>query len=552
MSEPGSSVGERACGTPRVCMLAAENDLIPGGKVGGIGDVIRDLPPALVREGADVSVVVPSYGLLHELGGARRPLAFATAFGGTLERIELHELHALSEPGVRQYVLHHPAFAVGGRGAVYCDDPPERPFARDATKFALFCTAALGAVRDGHLGEVEVLHLHDWHAAFAAILLAFEPEFAGLRELRTVYGIHNLALQGIRPLGGDRSSLERWFPRLDYAPDALSDPRWTDCVNPVAAAIRLCDAVHTVSPTYAADIVRPNAPERGFHGGEGLERDLAAVAAEGRLFGIVNGIVEPDAEAAASRGDAPGDEDDWAEVLEALGEALLATLGGATELPAADYLAHRRLDSWARRPRPRHLLTSIGRLTEQKIALLLHRLPPEAAAGTGVDEGGERAVLDILLERLSGRGAFVLLGTGDAALERACQRVAARHPHFCFLKHYSAPLSEGLFAHGDLFLMPSSFEPCGISQMLAMRAGQPPLVHAVGGLADTVEDGVDGFAFGGDSIDAQAHALLERLDEALTLREDGGTAWTDIVDAARARRFPWRESARRYIDELYS
>ena len=550
-ADPGvhGAPGDRS---PHVCMIAAENDLVPGGKVGGIGDVIRGLPPALALEGVEVSVLLPSYGILHERSGGRVLRAFSTPFGGNLERIELYELDELSRPGVRQYVLHHPAFEVGGRGVVYCNDPPDRPFARDATKFALFSAAALAAVAGGHVGAVDVLHLHDWHAAFAAILLEFDPEFAALRSLRTVYAIHNLALQGIRPFGGDPSSLESWFPRLGYDPAALSDPRWDDCVNPAAAAIRLCDAVHTVSPTYAREILRPNAPERGFHGGEGLERDLAAVHRDRRLVGIVNGIAESGGEVSATQID---DERQTARetLAAALGDALLATLGDADELTAADYLAHQTLLRWTKEAPPAHILTSVGRLTEQKVALLLHRLPGDGdEARAEGRERGERLVLDILLERLAGRGVLVLLGTGDAGLERACQRLAARHPNFCFIRRFSASLSTLLFAHGDLFLMPSSFEPCGITQMYAMRAGQPPLVHAVGGLADTVEDGVDGFAFTGDSIDAQARALLARVDDALALREGDRTAWNDIVDAARARRFPWRESAKRYIDELYS
>ena len=540
-------------------MLAAENDAIPGGKVGGIGDVIRDLPPALALEGVETSVLLPAYGRFHEESGGRCLRAFSVPFGGRLERVELYELEALSSGGVRQYVLHHPLFATGGDGRIYCDDPPGRPFARDATKFALFSIAALAALREGHLGELDVLHLHDWHAALAAVLIAFDPEFGALGRLRTVYGIHNLALQGVRPLSGDPSSLGAWYPRLHYRLEALVDPRWPDCINPMAAGIRLCERVHTVSPTYAREILRSNDPERGFHGGEGLEKDLAAVAADGRLAGIVNGIDYPEAVRAAAGGGAGGadaarplgaapalapeearDEASWTALVDALGDGLLGTLGSAGTLAAADYLAHRRLLAWRAERRPAHLLTAVGRLTAQKVALLLHRRP----------DG--RLTLDTLLERLAGRGALVVLGTGDAALEASCQRLAARHPHFCFLRRYSNRLSELLFAAGDLFLMPSSFEPCGISQMLAMRAGQPPLVHAVGGLADTVEDGADGFAFRGHSLDAQSEALLARLEEALALREREPRRWQDIVRTARSRRFRWRESARRYIDELYT
>lgn len=521
-----------------VCMLAAENDRLPGGKVGGIGDVLRDLPPALADEGAEVSVIVPSYGAFHELPGARLIKVFTVPFAGKLERVELVELADLSAPGVRQYVLHHAYFGVGGHGVIYCDDPPGRPFASDATKFALFSVAALTAIREGFVEKVHVLHLHDWHTALAAVLLAFDRSFEPICHLRVVYSIHNLALQGIRPFSGDQSSLDGWFPGLRYDIATLTDPRWSDCINPMAACIRLADRVNTVSPTYAREILEPNNAQRGFHGGEGLESDLVARHAEGRLFGIINGIAynesQPDPQSPEPQSLA------WRDLTTALGDGLLATLGSTDTLPAADYLAHQRLLRWQADERPRHLLTSVGRLTAQKVALLLH----QDSKGT--------PLLDTLLERLAGRGALVILGTGDVDLERACQRIAARHSHFCFLRRFSMRLSELLFAHGDLFLMPSSFEPCGISQMLAMQAGQPPLVHAVGGLADTVSDNEDGFAFGGDSTDAQAESFLARVDDALELRENKPKRWQAIVDTALSRRFYWRVSAKRYLDELYT
>ena len=164
---PGAAPGKPG---PRVCVLAAESDLIPGGKVGGLGDVIRDLPPALAREGASIAVVVPAYGSFHERPDAHLARRFSVPFGGSPERIELYRLEELSREGVTQYVLHHSLFAACGAGRIYCDDPPERPFARDATKFALFSVAALVAIRDGHLGATDVLHLHDtWGAGLANV-----------------------------------------------------------------------------------------------------------------------------------------------------------------------------------------------------------------------------------------------------------------------------------------------------------------------------------------------------------------------------------------------
>lgn len=146
----------------------------------------------------------------------------------------------------------------------------------------------------------------------------------------------------------------------------------------------------------------------------------------------------------------------------------------------------------------------------------------------------------------------MMLGTGDKSLEKTCQQLAAAHPHFLFFKLYSQRLSDLLFRHGDVFLMPSSFEPCGISQMLSMSHGQPCLAHAVGGLKDTIKDGQTGYLFDGNSMTEQATALVERFDEILTQREYQPEKFTAISNAAMAEKFQWHDSAKRYLSELYT
>ena len=230
-----------------VLMVAAENDALPGAKVGGIADVVRDLPRAIAArsEGHDhdhdpgygyghshshsqgqgqgsnqrhtVSVVLPSYGVLHELAGASMLSEFDVAFRGDKRRVSLWQvIFPDADGGVRQFILHSAAFALGKRGQVYCDDPPQRPFASDANKFALFCAAVCTAIAAGLFGAIDVIHLHDWHAALVLLLRACDPDYAALQRIRCVYTIHNLALQGVRPLRGDPSSLACWFPQLVY------------------------------------------------------------------------------------------------------------------------------------------------------------------------------------------------------------------------------------------------------------------------------------------------------------------------------------------------
>lgn len=516
-------------------MLASENDVIPGGKVGGIGDVVRDIPVALAKLGVQVTVVIPAYGAFHRLPQASLFGVVTTVYRGQPERIELYELFANRDPGVRYMVLHHPLFAAGGAGKVYCDDDASQPFATDANKFALFSAAGLSAIKSGVLGEINLLHLHDWHTGLAAALIKFDPEFQSLSSIRCVFSIHNLALQGIRPFAENISSLQAWYPHLQYSPSVLSDPRWPQCVNPVAAAIRLADRVHTVSPTYATEIVQPNDPARGFHGGEGLERDLQIASEQNRLVGIINGIDYPKTAITTHEKNRK-----WADFMQDTADEIAGLIVRQPSLRTVDYVAHQRVLRWQSMKRPAHVVTGVGRLTDQKMSLLLQPLP-----------NGE-IPLDLLLASMENRGMLMLLGSGDRQLEQQCRQLASRYPHFIFLNQYSEKLSSLLFDHGDLFLMPSSFEPCGISQMLAMRSGQPCFAHAVGGLRDTIEDNVDGFLFSGDSMASQSTALLNRFEEVLTLREKQPKLYAQVASKARAKRFEWHDSASRYLSELYT
>jgi len=512
-------------------MLAAENDVIPGAKVGGIGDVIRDIPKALAQAGASVTVIIPAYNAFHRLPGAALREQFNINFAGAIETVELHELYINRHPGVRYMVIHNPKFGACGAGKVYCNDPDNRPFATDANKFSLFCAASMHAINTGVIGPIDVLHLHDWHTGFAAILREYDSQFERLKSVRCVFSIHNLAMQGIRPFADDDSSLDRWYPHLKYNAVRIADPRWSNCVNPVAAAIRLTDVVHTVSPSYSLEVQQPNAPDRGFHGGEGLENDLQRCAARNALVGIINGI---------DYNTQPAQRVQWHPMMTTIGNVILEWLDENSPTYTADNIAHQRSQQWLSDGRPTHVFTSVGRLTNQKVALLLQPTT------------GDNTVLDDLLEELNGRGVFILLGSGDAELEALCTESAAKHTNFLFINRYAQSLADLLFANGDVFFMPSSFEPCGISQMIAMRHAQPCIVHAVGGLRDTVEDKVDGFHFGGDSVAQQVANLKTCMEDVMQMREQQPDQFNAIANAAQEKRFNWSTSAQRYLSELYS
>lgn len=507
-------------------MVAAENGALPGGKVGGVADVVRDLPLALAERGWCVTVVTPEYGLFAALPGAKPIGTLAVdAFGKTLD-VTLVELPS-KNPSIRHVALEQPAFAPHGP-AVYCDDGANRPFASDGSKFALLAAAAASFVAD--LDEApDVVHLHDWHAALYLLLREFDSQFRDLKSIRTVYTIHNLALQGIRPLTNDESSLAAWFPTLKADNAIVADPRYPDCVNPMAIGIRLADAVNTVSPNYASEIRRPNDPDTGFRGGEGLEEALRKAHADDRLSGILNGCEYPKRDRRR-----PG----WRRLLDSIGREIYEWIVAHR---GAGWIHDESLDALSRLPkrRPRHLLTSIGRLTEQKASLFLERTSDGSTA----------------IEKVLGSHArdtvLILLGSGDPYFETRFAEIARHHRNFLFVCGYSETFTELLYRTGDLFLMPSSFEPCGISQMLAMRAAQPVIAHRVGGLADTVIDGRNGFCFDGGSMQEKADDFVATVSRAIAVKNDDQDQWLKIRAAAESSRFPWPTAAAHYEAALY-
>ncbi|UCH48564.1 MAG: glycogen/starch synthase [Betaproteobacteria bacterium] len=517
--------------TPHVLMVAAENDALPGGKVGGIGDVLRDLPPALAELGCRVTVVTPAYGRLADLRQLRHLAVLEVAFRGQRSSVEAVEVAGKEQlPQVRHIVFDHADFSPCGRGVIYCNDPPERPFATDASKYALFNAAVAEAMKQGCLGDINVVHLHDWHAAIVLLLRKCHPAYRKLRPLRCVYTLHNLALQGVRPLRGDPSALESWFPGLRYPKALVADPRWPDCINPMAVGIRLADAVHTVSPSYCDEILRPSdVAGAGYYGGEGLEADLVVARAEGRLHGFLNGCDYPDPLAPVPQ---------WSSLLELMRTENLRWAAARAQVGGAHFVAHVRLGELNTK-RPPIILSSVGRVTAQKVRLLAE------SASDG------RPALEGVLDAIGDDALLVMLGSGDPALEQFLATMSARRRNLLFLCGYSDALSQALYGAGDLFLMPSSFEPCGISQMLAMRAGQPCLVHLVGGLKDTVKPGINGFGFDGKSLVQQADGLLDALADALALRANHPRRWSTIRKAAARARFLWRSNAENCLNLLY-
>lgn len=525
-----------------ILMVAAENDALPNAKVGGIGDVVRDIPIALAREECQVQVVLPDYGHFSKMPSTEKVAAFQVNFAGKQEEVHLFKVKGkqllktyLDEvgPAITYWALGHSYFSPCGDGAVYCNDGSERPFATDASKYAFFCAAVAQVSVQGGFGVLDVIHLHDWHAALILVLREFDPAYASLKAIPTVYTIHNLSLQGVRPFAGDGSSLETWYPHLNYERSRICDPRATHCINPMRAGISLADKVHTVSPTYAQEIQRPSFTARGVYGGEGLEQDLILANAQGKLVGILNGCEYPE-----GRKYKIENKNNLANIIL---ESLIGWVSKNPLVLSCHWVAQKRIHLWLQNKERGFIVTSVGRITGQKVRLFKEI----------VDKSTGATLLDALLERLGTSGAFFLLGSGTPEYEQFFLEMSARHPNFIYLQGYSDALSHALYNNGDLFVMPSSFEPCGISQMLAMRAGQPCLVHAVGGLNDTVQDGITGFSFSGDDSVEQAQNCAKKFDEILTMHRDNPKTFQKIATNAQAQRFSWQQVAKDYIEKLY-
>lgn len=540
----------------KILMLAAENDSIPGMKAGGIGDVIRDIPKALVAAGHQVDIILPAYDQLNNYGENRPVANIKVPFAGNIETVTIVELILANHcQGERQYLLVHDLFTSAGLGKIYCNGAYGQPFATDATKFALFSAAIAECLIQQVLPMPDVLHLHDWHCTFIAILAQFSPKYQAIAQLKTVYTVHNLAIQGTRPFNGDNSSLEAWYPHLTYDGQFICDPQYQHCLNPMRAGINLADKVHLVSPHYAQEVTQSSNHQQGFIGGEGLEKDLNIKEQQGNLVGILNGCEYQTNDEYKTEGISKN-IDSLTQFFRQCEQALLKLTAKQENLTSNHFIALRRIDSWQAKldniiksslsidnneflSTP--LVTSIGRLTDQKMLLLRQ------------DVNGKPSLANLLCSLKSHQGHMIILGSGDKIIERELVNLMAEYDNLLFINGYEQALSDVIYQLGDLFLMPSSFEPCGISQMLAMRAGQPCIVHHVGGLKDTVTANGElqnGFAFNGNNLPQQAEQLIVNFDRALAVYRQPAL-WNKIIENAKNSRFTWQESIKKYLNKLY-
>lgn len=502
---------------------AAENDAIANCKAGGMGDVVRDVPRQISERGDMTHVVVPSYGRLHQGGKFKAKLNFKLR--GTTYKAELYEVAPKKElENIHHYVIHHPEIEAGGIAHIYHDDP-EEPFYTDFIKYVIFCTAVAEAIKQGEFGKLDVIHLHDWHSSLLLFLREYHRDYKDLQKIRFVYSIHNLAIQGIRPFENNYSSVRNWFPDVAYDEKGLQDYRYTDCINLMAVGIRLADSVHTVSPSYKKDVMQSSSPPE-FIGGEGLEKDLKLADKEDRLFGILNGCNYKNINVEAQ-----------GQIYRNTVKALFRWLQDEDKKYKADFLAHtgEKIMRYVGN-RPKFIVSSIARLTEQKFYFF--KKSPEA-------------FIEILEKLEKVEGMFMLLGTGAPEYEELFREISYKHENFVFTNGQSESLIDSMYLECDLYFMPSLFEPCGISQMLAMRNGNPCLVHHTGGLIDTVDHLKTGFVFDGKTYDQKIKNMLKAFDVALDVYQNDRPKWKKIQSAAKRKRFTWEKSVDKYYEELY-
>ena len=535
-------------------------------KAGGLADVVRELSAELARLGVDVTLVLPFYETLRI--GPQRPdtldlepgIEFEVDFGGAH-----HPVRAWHAPidGLHLHLLESDRFFAGEYGDIYIDSGLRGlgPFEDDAVRFAFFSAAVLAYIersREWHPRPIDVLHCHDWHTATMLVLLQHDPRYRKLAaSLRTVFSIHNLEYQGVRPFGWGRDRRTRppagtietfsdWFPRVHRSLSLLQpsdgDPDASLLFNPMRAGINLADVVTTVSPRYASEITQPDAPERQLHRGAGLDRDLAGRAGHGELIGILNGL---DYEHhAPEQLDPPfgADVPEWADARLAHKRTLIAELPEqlvelemriGSHFHNAARVQTRMMefdaDGWHRRP----LLVAVTRAVSQKMSLLLE--PSDDAP----------SVMHALLRR---EVSVLVIGTGrlGGGLDEVLNDPA--HPNGLFIEAFDPAIARSLYAAGDIFVMPSDFEPCGISQMVAMRYGCLPLVHDVGGLHDTVQHGHNGFRFFGRDRQRTRRAFLQAVDAAVDQLNGDIAGWREMQIRAMRARFEWGRSAERYLE----
>ena len=466
----------------RILFVASE--VAPFSKTGGLGDVAGALPAALAARGHELVVVTPRYGSVDREKHGLEPSGLSVRARG-----ESAALLSGRVGQARVTLLEHERF-YGSRGSPYQEHGRDYP--DNAQRYAFLSRAALEVPRV--IGfEPDIVHLHDWQAALAAWMTRHEyAHEAWTQHSRIVYTIHNLAYQGVFPKDVTPAVGLPWDV---FRYEAME---FYDRLNFMKAGLVFADAITTVSPNYAREILTPE---------HGCSLDAVLRHRARDLTGILNGI----------------DDVEW----DPSRDPNLAASYSRTDLSgkaACKAALQRELGLPVRREVP--VVAMVGRLAEQK----------------GVD-----LVAAALPEVLRMEAQLAVLGSGRRDYEEIFQRAARAHPDRVAVRvGFDEGLAHRIEAGADVFLMPSRFEPCGLNQMYSLRYGTVPVVRAVGGLEDSVED-FDGFRSGTGFKFRDYHpaAMVTAVRRALDVYRDA-PAWRGLVERGMAEDNSWRHSAERY------
>jgi starch synthase len=471
----------------KILMVCAE--LAPWAKTGGLADAVAGLSDALAAAGHDVRVLLPRYS---HLTAPRHPRQSAAPLGraGPFRFGEVEPEQKSEHPGSRR---RRPRVLLLEMGE-FADDVIYTGDGRDAGRF-LHLSAAAVAVGAAGAWRPDVIHCHDWHTALVPVFQRLEPR----SDTPSVLTLHNVGYQGVFP---DEILAEQGFEELEQVLPA--DARAGGGLNFLRAGLRAADRVTTVSPTYANEI-------RGPEFGLGLEDVLAARGPD--LIGILNGV----------------DYRIWSPDRDPFLEQRydVKDLGPKTRIKNG-LLARLGLTADRRDP----LIGVVSRLVEQK----------------GIDLFA--AVLPALLAET--RASFVVLGNGDAPLAATLAQLAELYRgRMAFIDGYDEPLAHEIFAGSDITVVPSRYEPCGLTQMYALRYGTIPVVRATGGLADTIThfDAATGLGNGSVFRDADPAGVRWGVRTALAWFDDPA-AWAHLMRNAMAADFSWPKQVPQY-EELY-
>jgi starch synthase len=467
-------------GAPRSRLLFVTSEIADFLKVGGLGEVSAGLPRAL-RRISDARVLLPGY---RAVLAANPDMKIVAKLPGLAEIPPCEIGEIATSDGLTMYIV-----VAGGLfdrpGNAYLDDHAQ-PWDDNDVRFARLAMAAVELARGvPALGWTpEVLHLNDWPGALAAGYLEWQKV-----STPSILTIHNLAYQGL--YGRDRLN------RLAIPGDAfaMDGVEFHGKISFLKAGIYYASQITTVSATYAKEITTPEL-------GCGLDGLLRARSDQGRLTGILNGI-----------------DESWD--------------------PSADPHLPHPFDSvnWrGKEANAHHLREAFG--------LAVSRGPLFAVVSRLVHQKGLDLTIAAIESIVRDGGQLVVTGEGEPEVENALHATAARHPQSIAVKiGYEEPTARRIFAGSDFLLMPSRFEPCGLSQMYAQRFGSLPIAHNTGGLGDTIEDGATGFLFSGATPETFAQAIHRA--KSVFDRKDQFTA---MRRRAMLRPSGWGEAARSYMD----